>query len=1170
MLKAKRILSAMLCFALLVCLFPVDAHASVEYLHSSGQFLYTIDNGEVTITRGLYDETCPREGWPITITIPNEIDGYPVTRIGESAFWSWHAVDTIYLPDTLEEIGRTAFLHCQGLRVVDMPHVKTIGASAFKGCISLEAIRIPSSVETIGPFAYDGCKAVTEISIGEVSGRQPDHVINIEFGSAFYQVGAPEILKLGNIVKKFDPIYMARYNLKELWVANSVAIQDSEEIGVPETVTVYGYTGSTAEQFATENALAFVPLDDDGTLEKPENMNLLSVYPARGSEIDKGGDLELTFNIKPARNVYGGSIYIKDYNTDETVLELDWEDINLRSVYSENTIRISNGLKGLKAGKYYVLVDKGLFTAEKVVNGVLNAFPGITQKEYWTFTVWDAACLELNSATFQYYSTVTKETEEYTFDYTDKWFFADNTVYNHELAQMSIRMAMAAARTTAVSIKDLFNTLQLSYTADSIHFPTPTANSIGYAIGSRDVYYEGEKINLVVVAVRGGGYKAEWGGNFMLGTGEEHQGFAVAADTVVNGVLDYINKMDDRSNLRIWITGYSRAAATSNLAAHRLNKLAKKMSVEGLSEDSVYAYCFECPRGVRTNSAEFRQFDKNIFNIVNPVDLVPLVAPPQWGYDRYGTTLYLPDSSGQYKLYRETVSSMQGEYRNILSFAGVYGDISDYVSHKDGQKGFLWSMTGKLTDYFGNPNVFFAMYQGQLERLAAEAADSDSDVGTLFLRVMTQMADFAEKNPSLISDLATYAWDIGKLHYPELCLAWMDAIDATKLTTDAGTVYVRVNCPVNVTVYDEMRNVVLRIVDDEVVACAYGDAYVDTDGQKMLILPTDMEFTIEIDAADSADVSCQIEEFDIDAGTSARVLNYYDVPMESGDTIKLRAEAQAGDYVLTNQNNEVVKPDSDVSGDAIKHHSLTVAAEGPGSVTGGGMFTEGEFARVTAIPEDDAQFLGWYSEGVLVSEALAYRFRMDCAVELTARFSEAKPFANPFTDVAESDYFYDAVLWAVQNGITSGTSATTFAPADGCTRGQIVTFLWRAMGKPEPVSDKNPFVDVYESDYYYEAVLWAVENRITSGTGGARFSPEDRCTRNQVVTFLWRTMHNPTAGNRSNPFADVYESDYYYEAVLWAVENGITSGTSPTTFAPTDPCTRGQVVTFLYRTLKNK
>ena len=171
----------------------------------------------------------------------------------------------------------------------------------------------------------------------------------------------------------------------------------------------------------------------------------------------------------------------------------------------------------------------------------------------------------------------------------------------------------------------------------------------------------------------------------------------------------------------------------------------------------------------------------------------------------------------------------------------------------------------------------------------------------------------------------------------------------------------------------------------------------------------------------------------------------------------------------------------------------------------------------------------------------------------------------PFRDISSSAYYFDAVKWAVSAGITSGTTATTFSPDAACTRAQMVTFLWRAAGSPAPKSGANPFRDVSSAAYYYNAVLWAVEQGITSGTSATTFSPDAIVTRGQTVMFLYRNAGSPASGTGS-AFTDVKIGDYYSPAVRWAVANGITSGTSATTFSPSAPCTRAQIVTFLYRT----
>ena len=174
------------------------------------------------------------------------------------------------------------------------------------------------------------------------------------------------------------------------------------------------------------------------------------------------------------------------------------------------------------------------------------------------------------------------------------------------------------------------------------------------------------------------------------------------------------------------------------------------------------------------------------------------------------------------------------------------------------------------------------------------------------------------------------------------------------------------------------------------------------------------------------------------------------------------------------------------------------------------------------------------------------------------------PQVNPFVDVPMDSFFYDAVLWAVENGITNGVDDTHFGPTASCSRAQVVTFLWRAAGSPEPASTNNPFEDVKADAYYHKAVLWAVEKGITNGVDATHFGPNVSCNRAQVVTFLWRANGQP-ASSAEVRFSDVQAGQFYTTAVAWAVEKGITNGMDESTFGIGEICNRAQVVTFLYR-----
>ncbi len=169
-----------------------------------------------------------------------------------------------------------------------------------------------------------------------------------------------------------------------------------------------------------------------------------------------------------------------------------------------------------------------------------------------------------------------------------------------------------------------------------------------------------------------------------------------------------------------------------------------------------------------------------------------------------------------------------------------------------------------------------------------------------------------------------------------------------------------------------------------------------------------------------------------------------------------------------------------------------------------------------------------------------------------------------FADVPDDAYCHDAVLWAAAGGITGGTDETHFSPNAPCTRAQAVTFLWRAAGSPAPEAGAPAFADVPDDAYYRDAVLWAAANGVTGGTDAAHFSPNAPCTRAQIVTLLWRADSAPN-GAAANPFTDVPNDAYYAAPVLWAVANGVTTGTGADVFSPDAPCTRGQIVTFLYR-----
>ena len=248
----------------------------------------------------------------------------------------------------------------------------------------------------------------------------------------------------------------------------------------------------------------------------------------------------------------------------------------------------------------------------------------------------------------------------------------------------------------------------------------------------------------------------------------------------------------------------------------------------------------------------------------------------------------------------------------------------------------------------------------------------------------------------------------------------------------------------------------------------------------------------------------------------------------------------------------------------------TAGAGGSISPSGNVSVREGRDQTFTITPDKGYTVSDVRIDGNSVGAVESYTFEnvgRTHTIEVIFMKANGNPQTGVFVDVAAGVYYEDAVDWAVESGITKGTDDTHFYPDGICTRAQAVTFLWRAAGSPEPETRTMPFTDVPVGSYYYDAVLWAVENGITKGTSDTTFSPNMTCSRAQIVTFLWRSEKSPAAGT-TNPFADVNSTAYYADAVLWAVRENITKGTTSTTFSPDADCTRAQIVTFLWRCKK--
>ena len=297
-----------------------------------------------------------------------------------------------------------------------------------------------------------------------------------------------------------------------------------------------------------------------------------------------------------------------------------------------------------------------------------------------------------------------------------------------------------------------------------------------------------------------------------------------------------------------------------------------------------------------------------------------------------------------------------------------------------------------------------------------------------------------------------------------------------------------------------------------------------------------------------------------------------DTTVKANTTYKWRFTPDDGNYTTLTGEVELYHKFSSGGGWYDSYYTIKTTAGAGGSISPSGSVSvrEGRDQTFTITPDKGYAVSNVKIDGKSIGAVKSYTFenvRRTHTIEVIFMKANGNPQTGVFVDVATGSYYEDAVDWAVGNGITQGTDDTHFSPDGICTRAQAVTFLWRAAGSPKPETRTMPFADVPVGSYYYDAVLWAVENGITKGTSDTTFSPNMTCTRAQIVAFLWRSEKSPAAGT-ANPFADVKSTAYYADAVLWAVKENITKGTTNTTFSPDADCTRAQIVTFLWRCKK--
>ena len=601
----------------------------------------------------------------------------------------------------------------------------------------------------------------------------------------------------------------------------------------------------------------------------------------------------------------------------------------------------------------------------------------------------------------------------YTYDYDDNWIFSYRFADQYSLLKTSIRVAMAAQGAKEdkgygpANIKNMMKTMGFKYTDSSIEYPKPqkeTPNTIGSAIGLRNLKMpDGSKKSVILVAIRGGGYGSEWGDNFRVGksTYTASRGFSIAADQVRNRLAEFITKYNQyiSNDLYIWITGYSRAAATSNLLAASL--ISGNKRIEGVSPEKVMAFCFECPLTTTDTLANNVIYD-NIINIINPVDFVPKVPLTKWLFRRYGMTYTIPSAETRSHYSERYQIPMLNRYAKLLYVNGI-DENKEVYKEVHGQASLLDDFMDNLGDGISR-NIYHTDFEEQCVDIFAKYLGEDGrqldwiKAACAVVRLLgssTRRPIVTAKVTGLFKDLDSSPGSYA--HYPELCLSWVDTLSGfseySKKQTNLYR-YILVNCPVNITVRDSEGSIVGLIENDEVEEIEDGIVTrVDDDGQKVFILPQDEEYTIEMEATDDGEVNYSVQEYNFESGTIEKAINYKSIEVEAGDelvgTATVIPEEEEAEYILQHaEDGNMITPDEVLVGDEVVEYLVEVTGGENGTITGGGLYVKGEFSQVTAVADEGYEFEGWFVDGERVSIESEYRFAVENDIALEAKFSK--------------------------------------------------------------------------------------------------------------------------------------------------------------------------------------
>ena len=977
--------------------------------------LYSINVNESNKTYSSINGVLFSKDKKTIVSYPNNRDGkeYIIPEgteiIGESAFRSNENLQNIIIPEgikiiktlafaytkqlvrlefpsTLQTIGRDACCESQNLGSVIFSKFcgsVTLGRDVFINCKNLQYVFLPKQLKFLESDyhkLFSGCSKL--LSVGEENTG-----CNIEFQTGITDIGLIFKYSLINTIKIPESVNeLKKYSLSESSV---------ETIYIPKSIKKIGeksfYRCNLLKEIyysGSENQWEAISGIDDACI--PEDVTIHFNDENEGGGGSGSGGNEDTYTV--TYNANGG--------TGTPASQVIKKDENF-TISSTKPLR--NGYTFLGWGK--------TANATSVYQPGMNiALTGDTT----LYAIWQ---IIKTSYTGPFtFSSMDKDQTYNMVVYTDDFFDKISIIYNHQLARASLSLAMSAYNSpggkylskdeSEVTYDDIMKSKARNVVAllgnfgfdkntiyvNNDYLKKPQSNTIGVAIAQKRLGDE----TLIAIAVRGGGYESEWAGNFnVYNSGTHHKGFQIASEKVNTALKKYITQNYIKGNVKFWITGYSRGAAVANLTAAYINNSIGTIPNVSYRQEDVYAYTFEAPRNTKDKQCRSSAKYGNIKNIINPIDPVPMVAMEKWGYERYGFDYHIPCEKTTSNYGRLTVEACN-------YYDAIMGTIHVYLPHVAGQSYLLQSIIDDIALFAKNDssartqkysttlqNIMLSMYK---EKSSIPVGDILKNVIMEYLKENTQSAN---KEKKIIK------WMFGEMaqsHYAELTLAWMWTLNQDTLEAYNGRPYfrlIKVNCPVDVSVYDGNNSLVAKIKGDvpQKIDGSTIESFIDLDDQKIVILPTDEEYKVKLEATDNGTMTYSVCDMNISTGKTEHIRNYYDLELEKGksytDVIPEGSSSNKTTDVMENNEGTTVVPSEEMSGVDVCNYgyNVIVSSKGNGTVSGSCYKKKGDYALVSATPANGEEFLGWYIGDKKVSTSQEYRICVKDDISLTGVFS---------------------------------------------------------------------------------------------------------------------------------------------------------------------------------------